>query len=94
MPCPPAAFTFGIRSRTVRSSMIVFTATHSSSLSDEIVGPLQRRQQRQDLRQVGPPHVQHEADAALRLDGGLEQQRDVVELLLLPRVGRARSRWR
>ena len=38
MPCPPAAFTFGIRSRTVRSSMMVFTATHSSSLSDEIVG--------------------------------------------------------
>jgi hypothetical protein len=38
MPWPPAAFTFGIRSRTVRSSMIVLTATHSSSLSDEIVG--------------------------------------------------------
>ena len=35
MPSPPAALTFGIRSRTVRSSMIVFTATHSLSLSDD-----------------------------------------------------------
>ena len=29
---------FRDQSRTVRSSMIVFTATHSGSLSDEIVG--------------------------------------------------------
>src|SRR6185369_13834859 len=38
IPWPPAAFSFGIRSRTVRSSMIVLTATHSSSLNEEIVG--------------------------------------------------------
>ena len=38
MPCARAAFSRGIRSRTVRSSMIVLTATHSSSLSGEIVG--------------------------------------------------------
>src|ERR1051325_11204415 len=39
MPWPPAAFSFGIRSRTVRSSMMVLTATHSGSLSDDTVGP-------------------------------------------------------
>src|SRR5262249_30298481 len=38
MPWAPAALSRGMRSRTVRSSMIVFTATHSSSLSEEIVG--------------------------------------------------------
>src|SRR5581483_7443108 len=38
IPCARAAFSRGIRSRTVRSSMIVFTATHSSSLRAEIVG--------------------------------------------------------
>src|SRR5207253_2266127 len=38
IPCAFALFSFGIRSRTVRSSMIVLTATHSSSLSAEIVG--------------------------------------------------------
>ena len=38
MPWARAALSLGIRSRTVRSSMIVLTATHSSSLSEEIVG--------------------------------------------------------
>src|SRR5258706_16126410 len=38
MPCARAALSLGIRSRTVRSSMIVLTPTHSSSLSDEMVG--------------------------------------------------------
>src|SRR5262245_58860354 len=38
IPCALAFFSRGIRSRTVRSSMIVFTATQSSSLSGETVG--------------------------------------------------------
>ena len=38
MPCALASLSRGMRSRTVFSSMIVLTATHSSSLSDEMVG--------------------------------------------------------
>ena len=38
IPWPPAARTFGMNSRTVRSSMIVLMATHSGSLSEEMVG--------------------------------------------------------
>ena len=53
--------------------------------------PLERRQQRQDRAEIGPPHVEHQADAAVRLDGRLQQQRDVLELVLLPRIARARS---
>ena len=87
MPCPPAAFSFGIRSRTVRSSMIVFTATHSSSLSDEIVGRCSAGSSASTFVEVRAPDVQHQADAALRLDGGAQQQRDVLDLGALPVVG-------
>src|SRR5262249_57065006 len=38
IPCALAFFSRGIRSRTLRSSMMVFTATQSSSLSGETVG--------------------------------------------------------
>ena len=94
MPWPPAAFSFGIRSRTVRSSMIVLTATHSGSLNDEIVGRCSAGSSaRIDGRSVSP-HVEHQPDAALRLDRGLEQQRDVVDLRPLPRVRQRDLDWR
>ena len=38
IPCALAAFSFGKICRTTASSMIVFTATHSGSLSGDIVG--------------------------------------------------------
>ena len=38
IPSARAALRRGIRSRTVRSSMMVLTATHWSSLNEEIVG--------------------------------------------------------
>src|SRR5205085_8156221 len=38
MPVAPAAFSFGIRSRTCSSVRIVLTATHDLSLNAEIVG--------------------------------------------------------
>ena len=86
MPWARAVFSFGIRSRTVRSSMIVLTATHSSSLSAEIVGRWSAGSSARTDAEIGAPHVEHQADAALRLDGRLQQQRDVLELVLLPRI--------
>src|SRR5690606_39755139 len=38
IPCAPAALSCGMSSRTVRSSMMVLTATQPSSLSGETVG--------------------------------------------------------
>ena len=74
--------------------MIVFTATHSGSLSDEIVGRCSAGSSAEDRQQVGLPHVEHQPDAALRLDRRLQQQRDVLDLRPLPRVGQRASGWR
>src|SRR5262249_46512423 len=38
IPCPPACLSRGMMSRTVDSSKMVFTASHSSSLRCEMVG--------------------------------------------------------
>ena len=86
MPWPPAAFSLGIRSRTVRSSMIVFTATHSGSLSDEIVGRCSAGKLRQDAVEILAPHVEHQPDTPVRFDRRLQQQRDVLDLVPLPLV--------
>ena len=75
----------------MRSSMIVFTATHSSSLSDEIVGRCSAGSSASTSVEVRTPDVQHQPDAALRLDRGAQQQRDVLDLGPLPLVGSAAS---
>ena len=66
MPRAPACLSCGTMCRTMFSSMIVFTATHSGSDSDEIVGVLQT-----PAGSSAPPagrrlaHVHHQADLAL-----------------------------
>src|SRR5208283_4187786 len=40
-----------------------------------------------DVVEDGFARVKHESDAALRGDGGVEHQRDVLDLAALPRVG-------
>ena len=74
--------------------MIVLIATQSLVAQRRDRRPLQRRQQREHGVEVGAPHVQHDADPALRLDRRLQQQRDVLELGALPRDRRAPPGWR
>ena len=80
----------GISSRTVCSSMIVFTATQPSSLKRRDGRPLERRQQAEHRRKILALDVQHQADAALRFDRRFQQQCDVVEFRPLPVVGERR----
>ena len=70
--------------------MIVLTATHSSSLSAEMVGRWSAGSSDRIGWQVGAAHVEHQADAALRFDRRLEQQRDVLKLGPLRLVGERR----
>ena len=67
--------------------MIVLTATHSSSLSDEIVGRCSAGSSARIFGRSARLHVEHQPDAALRLDGRAQQQRDVLDLGALPRIG-------
>ena len=94
MPSAPAALRRGMRSRTVRSSRIVLSATQSPSASGEMVGRRSAGSRPRMRGEVVAPRVQHDADAALRGDRGLQQQRDVLELLALRRIDPARRGWR
>ena len=55
------------------------TASHSSSLSCEIVGFFKRRQHREHCRQICFLDVQHQADFAQRVDRAFEQHANVFE---------------
>ena len=90
MPWPPAIFSRGIRSRAVFSSRIVLIATHSGSLSDDTVGRCSAGSSADQLVEIGALRVEHQPDAALRFDRRLEQQREVLDLGLLPRVRQRR----
>ena len=87
MPWPPAAFSRGIRSRAVFSSRMVLTATQSGSLSDDTVGRCSAGSKAEHVSRSVALRVEHQPDAALRLDRRLQQQRDVLDLGPLPRVG-------
>src|SRR5262245_9500561 len=47
---------------------------------------LKRGKQRQHFLEIETPYIQHETHAALCLDGGAEQQRDILDLGTLPLV--------
>ena len=87
MPCARAAFSRGISSRTVRSSMIVFTATQSSSLSGDTVGRCSAGSSVEHARQIRAFDVQHQAHAAVRFNRRPQQQCQVLDLLPLRRIG-------
>ncbi len=86
IPWPPASLSRGIILRTVVSSKMVWTATHSTSLRCEMVGFFKRRQDAKDCGQTLLAHVQHQADLAERVDRAVEQHADVLDLAALPRV--------
>src|SRR5208283_1132028 len=48
---------------------------------------VERGKLRDDAVEVGFARVEHESDAALRGDGGVEHQRDILDLAALPWVG-------
>ncbi len=86
MPWAPASLSRGMITRTVDSSMMVLTASHSSSLSVEMVGLQQRRQLLEHGCQIVTAHVQHQPHLAQSGDGALEQHGEVFELVPLLRV--------
>ena len=79
IPCAPACFKRGMISRTVVSSRIVFTASHSSSLRCEMVGRLSAGRTPAPS-QIVLVHVQHQPHFAQRVDGAFEQHLDVLQL--------------
>ena len=81
MPCAPACFSRGMMVRTVVSSRIVFTASHSSSLKCEMVGFFNAGSTPSTAFEVFLVHVQHQPDFAERVDRAFEQHPDVFQLL-------------
>ena len=76
--------------RTVSSSMIVFSATQSGSVSGETVGRSATSagaRQHAPARVLSSRHVHHQPDLPLGRHRPLEHQDQVVHLLPLPRVG-------
>ena len=73
--------------RTMFSSRIVLTATHSGSDSDEIVGFCSAGRIFSTAGRSALRHVHHQADLALGGHRPLQHQHQVVHLLLLPRIG-------
>ena len=86
IPSPPACFKRGMMSRTVVSSRMVLTASHSSSLRCEMVGRLRAGQHGEHGRQMVLVHVEHEADFAEGVDGAIEQHADIFQFAALLRV--------
>ena len=72
-------------SRTVDSSMMVLTASHSSLLRVEMVGLRSAGSALEDGGEFGAAHVHHETHLAQRRDGPLQQHGHVLELA--PLVG-------
>ena len=72
--------------RTVDSSRIVLTASHSPSLRCEMVGRFSAGSTASTASQIVLVHVQHQPDLAQRVDGAFEQHADVFQLAALPGV--------
>ena len=66
---------------------MVFTATHSLSLSVEMVGLLSAGSTFSTACQVLASHIQHQPDAALRFHRAAQHESDVFNLLALAAVG-------
>ena len=69
--------------RTVISSRMVCTATHSSSLRFEMVGFFSAGKNAQHRRQALLAHVQHQPHAAQRIDGAIQQQVNIFQFAAL-----------
>ena len=72
-PARPPPFSRGMMVRTVDSSRIVFTASHSSSLKCEMVGFFSAGSTASTAPRILLCDVQHQPDLAQRVDRALQQ---------------------
>ena len=91
MPWARAAFSFGIRSRTVRSSMIVFTATHSSSLKAEMVGRCKAGSRARTSERSERCTLSIRPTRPCASIAALRDERQVLQLGALRRLGEGRA---
>ena len=86
MPSARAAFSLGMSWRTVFSSTMVLMATQFGSLKLRDGGIAQRRQRGDDVVEIVAADIEQQADAAVGLDGAIEQHGDAVDFFPLPGI--------